>query len=95
MTNYIIQNYHSMTATQIAKELGVTKHKIRNEIVKLGLKKKNYNDYQKIASMLETMRPIEVAKATGINVNTIHTIKYRTKKQTTNFNVYQYDNWVI
>jgi len=82
MTDYIIQHYNSMTAPQIAKELGVPECNVRYYINKLGLSKQVKYDYQQIATMLETMRPIEVAKVTGINVNTIHTIKFRSKQQT-------------
>jgi len=80
MIDYIIQHYNSMTGPEIAKELNITLPKLRYIAKSLGLRKQAYNDYQRIATMLETMRPIEVAKVTGINVNTIHTIKYRTKK---------------
>jgi len=91
MHDYILQHYNSMTAPQIAKDLGVPEHKIRNEIAKLKLSKQVKYDYGHICTLLATMRPIEVAKVTGINVNTIHTIKFRSKKQTTDTQYFDYN----
>ncbi len=91
MQDYILQHYTSMTAPQIAKELNVPECNVRYYIKKLGLSKQVKYDYERISTMLGTMRPRDIAKVTGINVNTIHTIKYRSKKQNTDTQYFDYN----
>lgn len=81
MLEYIKQNYPIKTAKELADVLNTCEANIRFYIKKLGLKKQVKYDYDMVETLLETMRPIDVAKVTSINVNTIHTIKFRLKKR--------------
>jgi predicted transcriptional regulator len=80
--DYILENHSDMTTSELSKELKMSKQRVWGLCKRLGVKTKaKMVDNSMVLKMLETKKPLEVAKELNMKKATVYTIQFNARKK--------------